>query len=111
MKLDNIYRGDIIKCEGFTGSEPIVRSDSSGRKFYRYGKFDRIYRSNTVLIKIGDDLYIDLLSASMDVSSNFDNIGLYVIPTIANGEDSFYVDEGSLKSYHVNADSSKFTRK
>ena len=79
MKLDNIYRGDIIKCEGFTGSEPIVRSDSSGRKFYRYGKFDRIYRSNTVLIKIGDDLYIDLLSASMDVSSNFDNIGLYVM--------------------------------
>ncbi len=99
MKLNNIYRGDIIMCQGFNGSEQVIREDSCGRKYYRYGKFDRIYRSNTVLISVGNDLYIDLLSASMDKISNFDNMGMYVIPVRPTGEDSFYVDEGSLKPY------------
>jgi len=102
MKLENIYRGDIIQCNGFDGDNAVIHSDSCGRKYYRYGKFDRIYRSNTVLIDVGNGLYIDLVSASIGMNFNFDNIEMYAIPTYATGENCFYVDKGSLKPYVYN---------
>lgn len=96
MELENIYRGDIIKCYGYKNAKFHISVDKSGRERYRYGKYDTIIKKNTVLIKVSDSKYIIMSELGMGSNSN---LGLCEIQTFPTEEESLYVDEGSLKPY------------
>lgn len=96
MQLKNIFRGDIIKCNGYSNGEILTYKEHSGRVRSRYGKYDQIVSKNTVLICVGEDMYIDLTelcSFSGDISK------ATVLTTFATGEASYYIDKDSLVEY------------
>lgn len=96
MVLKNVFRGDIIKCCGYNGGKILSYNLPSGDVRHRYGKFDQVVGRNVVLINVGEDAYIDLneLSSHFGTSSS-----ISFLPTVATGEDSYYVDKDSLVEY------------
>ena len=96
MVLKNVFRGDIVRCCGYNNGNVISYKLHSGEIRNRYGKFDQIVGKNVVLINVGDDTYIDLneLSSHFGTSSS-----ISFLPTVATGEDSYYVDKDSLVNY------------
>ena len=45
MQLKNVFRGDIIKCNGYSNGEILTFKEHSGRVRSRYGKYDQIVNS------------------------------------------------------------------
>ena len=96
MWLKNVYRENVIQCINYNNGDIFKYKLCSGKTISRYGKFDQIVRKDVVLIKIVDDLYVDLEV----LYCNNNNLNSFaVLSTRAYGENTYYVDMDSLKEY------------
>ena len=107
MKLENIYKGNIIQCIGYDKNSKIFKKFANNKVFCRYGKNDKIIKYNVTLLKRNDDYFYDLsniinVEGYINFCDDIDDLSFPKIFLVPQKDGDLYVDESSLKAYQYN---------
>ncbi len=115
MKLENIYKGNVVKCIGFNEESMVFKKFANNKVFCRYGKNDKIIKYNVTLAKMNDDYFYDL-SSIVDVEDyinlceDTNDSSIEKVYFVPQKDGDLYVDVSSLKEYKYNEYEVKKTR-
>ena len=103
MSSNDIYIGDIRKCTAYIGESLVC---AYGNGFSGFELESELYKKDAILYRTKNGRYvdIDMINSIFDSfiikrHESIDKLGL-LMPTIAYGEDTLYIDKKTLKPYY-----------